>query len=128
MRRRQSIRSTPPVQASYALEHALFYLVSDAAVHRLLARAEELHGTELIDAHIKGASSGTYTIAACRGAITPQIRQTLAQAAKPNKNPWFKTVSVMEDVAREIVGPDLPHAHPDLRDVVEALFGWCEGD
>jgi hypothetical protein len=114
--------------ANYALEHALFYLVSDAAVHRLLARAEELHGTELIDAHIKGASSGAYTIATCRAAMTPEIRQTLAQAAKSNKNPWFKTISVMEDVAREIVGPDLPSAHPDLRTVIEALFEWCEGD
>ncbi len=111
--------------ANYALEHALFYLVSDAAVHRLLARAEELHETDLIEAHIKGASGGTLTLADCRGTMTPQIRETLAKAAKSNKKPWFKTVGAMEDVARDIVGPDLQNAHADLRNVVEALFGWC---
>ena len=78
--------------ANYALEHALFYLVSDGAVHRLLARAEELHGPELIEAHINGASGGALTAALCRGPVTSQTRETLAKAAKSNRNPWFMSV------------------------------------
>ena len=34
----------------------------------------------------------------------------------------------VEEVARDIVGPDLPNAHPDLRNVMQSLFDWCAGD
>jgi len=41
-----------------ALEDELFLSLSDAAVFKLIERAEELHGSELIDAHISSESLG----------------------------------------------------------------------
>lgn len=108
-----------------ALEHAIFLGVSDAAVHQLLERAVELHGEELIGEHITAASQNALTLAACRGPVTPQIRQTLATAAKWKKNAWFKTVTWMEDAARDIVGPDYQNANQDFRAMIDTIFRWC---
>lgn len=108
-----------------ALEHAIFYGISNDAVHRLLERAVELHGEELIGEHIAAASNNTVTLAQCRGPVTPQIRQVLATAAKWKKNAWFKTVSWMEDAARDIIGPDYQTASQAFRSVIGAIFQWC---
>lgn len=108
-----------------ALEHAIFYGLSDAAVHLLLERAVELHGEELIGEHIAAASKNSVTLAQCRGSVTPQTRQILATAAKWKKNAWFKTVSWMEDAAHDIIGPDYQTAGQAFRTVIGAIFQWC---
>lgn len=110
-----------------ALENAIFYGVSDTAVHQLLERAVELHGEDLIGEHIVAASSNAVTLALCRGPVTPLTRQVLGTAAKWKKNAWFKTVSWMEDVARDIIGPDYHTANPAFRTVVGNIFQWCHG-
>lgn len=113
--------------AGQALEHTIFMGLSDAAVHQLLERAIELHGEDLIDEHIRAASQNALGLAACRGPVTPWSRQTLATAAKWKKNAWFKTVSWMEDAARDIIGPDFQHMSADFRGNITALFNWCHG-
>ncbi len=112
-------------QDGQALEQALFAGVSDNGVHLLLERAVEIHGEELIAAHIDTTSSGIMSLADCRGRMTDLIRTTLADAAKYKKNSWFKTVSCMEEAARDIIGPDLPNARPEFRAAIEAVFNWC---
>lgn len=110
-----------------ALEQALFLGLSDAAVRKLLERAVEIHGEELIAAHIDGASNGATSLVDCRGPVTTATRTLLAESAKSKKNSWFKTVSWMEEAARDIIGPDLPNAKAEFRDAVEAVFEWCRG-
>lgn len=112
-------------QAGQALEQALFSGVSDTAVHLLLERAVEIHGEELIAAHINAASFGSMSLAECRGRVSDVIRMTVADAAKSKKNSWFKTVSWMEEAARDIIGPDLPNARPNFRAAIEGVFAWC---
>jgi hypothetical protein len=112
-------------QDGQALEQALFAGVSDNGVHLLLERAVEIHGEELIAAHIDTTSFGIMSLADCRGPMTDLIRTTLADAAKYKKNSWFKTVSCMEEAARDIIGPDLPNARPEFRAAIEAVFNWC---
>lgn len=112
-------------QDGQALEQALFAGVSDNGVHLLLERAVEIHGEELIAAHIDTTSFGIMSLADCRGPMTALIRTTLADAAKYKKNSWFKTVSCMEEAARDIIGPDLPNARPEFRAAIEAVFNWC---
>jgi len=107
-----------------ALEHAIFLGVSDNAVHQLLARAVELLGDDTIDQHIKTISSNTCNLALCRGPVTPAIRATLANAAKFKKNAWFKNVTAMEDVARDIIGPDLLAADASFRDKFVSIYQW----
>lgn len=108
-----------------ALEQALFTGVSDSGVHLLLERAIEIHGKELIAAHIETTSLGSMSLADCRGPMNDRIRATLADAAKSKKNSWFKTVGWMEEAARDIIGPDLPKARPEFRAAIDAVFTWC---
>jgi len=108
-----------------ALEHAIFHGVSDAAVHRLLERAIELHGDELIAEHISAASQGLVTLVTCRGPVSPVTRQILAVASKWKKNAWFKTVTWMEEAARDIIAPDMANATAAFQGVVGNIYQWC---
>jgi hypothetical protein len=110
-----------------ALEHAIFHGVSDAAVHRLLERAIEIHGEELIAEHISAASQGLVTLTTCRGPVNPATRQILAVASKWKKNAWFKTVTWMEEAARDIIAPDMANATPAFQGVVGNIYQWCSG-
>lgn len=110
-----------------ALEHAIFHGVSDAAVHRLLERAIELHGDELIAEHISAASQGLVTLVTCRGPVSPVTRQILAVASKWKKNAWFKTVTWMEEAARDIIAPDMANATAAFQGVVGNIYQWCRG-
>jgi len=110
-----------------ALEHAIFHGVSDAAVHHLLERAIEIHGEELIAEHISAASQGLVTLATCRGPVNPATRQILAVASKWKKNAWFKTVTWMEEAARDIIAPDMANATAAFQGVVGKIYQWCRG-
>ena len=110
-----------------ALEHAIFHGVSDAAVHRLLERAIEIHGEELIAEHISAASQGLVTLVTCRGPVSPATRQILAAASKWKKNAWFKTVTWMEEAARDIIAPDMANATAAFQGVVGNIYQWCRG-
>lgn len=111
-------------RAGRALEHELFNCLADTAVLKLLNYAVELWTEPLIDEHVKSKSNGTVTLAACRQALTPQCRAVLAEAAGSKAAPWFKTVSAMEYVGREIVGPAGRASEPGFCEIVEALFRW----
>lgn len=110
-----------------ALEHAIFHGVSDAAVHRLLERAIDIHGEELIAEHISAASQGLLTLFTCRGPVSPAMRETLAVASKWKKNAWFKTVTWMEEAARDIIAPDMANATTAFQGVVGNIYQWCKG-
>ena len=111
-----------------ALEDELFVSLSDTAIHQLITLAAELKEESLINEHIKSASDGALDlnqiqIAALMDGFSPENRDVLARAAKSGKG-WFKTVSAMEAVARDIVGPDLPNADTGLKEIIDAIFGW----
>lgn len=110
---------------SQALEQELFSSLSDAGVQKLLEQGAENLGDELVDAQIKTASSNTLDLAKCRAAATPQSRSALGKAAKSNKTPWFKTITDMELVGREIVGPDLAACEAGFRAIITELFRWA---
>ena len=98
-----------------ALEDELFLSLSDDAVAKLIERAIELHGKDLVNEHIKSASENAKDLEAIyfelfSDGITPESRIILGKAARTKKAGWFKSVTWMEDAAREIVGPDLANA------------------
>ncbi len=109
-----------------ALEDELFLSLSDAAVQQLLGYAVELHGDELVDAHIRSASAGKSTLAACKVEITPEVRTILGAASRTKKAGWFKSVTWMEHAAREIVAPDLNNCDRDFSSAIYDLFRWME--
>ncbi|WP_028030980.1 ATP-dependent nuclease [Gemmobacter nectariphilus] len=113
-----------------ALEDELFLSLSDNGVGQLLARAIDLHGDDLVNEHIKSATKNSKDLPAIlteveAGKISPESRAALGAAARSKRSGWFKSVTWMEDVARDIVGPDLQHADAGFRDLVDGIFAWC---
>jgi putative ATP-dependent endonuclease of the OLD family len=115
-----------------ALEDELFSSLTEAAVGKMLDFAIELHGEALIDDHIKSVTNGAKTLKAVRtepliGDLSAETRIILGKAARTKKAGWFKSVSWMEEVAREIVGPDLAGEGVDegFCAILIDLFAWA---
>lgn len=108
------------------LEDELFLSLSDPAVAQLLAFAVDLHGDELVDAHIKGVSSNGLSLTACTARISEATRVALGKASRTKKGGWFKSVTWMEQAARDIVGPDLTNCDQEFAQAIYGLFAWME--
>jgi len=138
--RDDDIKPTPELEAAFkandgkvvcwrdgrTLEDELFLSLSDDAVLKMLAMATDLHGEELVDAHIRTASNGGHTLAKCQAEVSDESCEILGKASRTKKAGWFKSVTWMEAVARDIVGPDLDDCDPDFAASVSDLFGWLE--
>jgi hypothetical protein len=112
------------------LEQELFCSLAVDAVEKLISIAVEFVGAEMVDANIKSASASAHDypgiLTHCaNGTLTQAHRAVLGKAAKSKENPWFKSVSKMEVVGRDIVGPALQGADPAFRKSIEALFEWA---
>ena len=97
-------------RSGHTLEDELFASASATCVSKMLAYAVELHGQELIEAHLTAASSNsssfsdiTFQVAIDR--LTPASRAILGKASRTKRAGWFKSISWMEAVARDIVFP-----------------------
>ncbi|MGH6641274.1 MAG: ATP-dependent nuclease [Bradyrhizobium sp.] len=111
------------------LEDELFQSLSVAAVGKMIDFAIELHGEALIDDHIKSANKNAKDLGAVRaelgsGTMIADTRITLGKAARTKKAGWFKSVTWMEALAREIVAPDMPNAEAGFREIVDRVFSW----
>jgi putative ATP-dependent endonuclease of OLD family len=113
-------------RSGLAVEDELFACLPDTAVMMLLEQAIELHGDVLVDEHIKSASSGKFNLAACREKVTPVIRTLLTKACATKSAPWFKSLSTMESIGRDIVGPALAESEVGFSAIVESVFGWID--
>jgi putative ATP-dependent endonuclease of the OLD family len=117
-------------RAPRALEDELFLSLSPIAVAHLVERAVELHGDGLVNDHIKSASSNQLSLAMTRTefsvtqAFAPGTRAILGVASKAKRSGWFKSVTWMEGVARDIVGPDLSNCDPGFSAIVTGIMGW----
>lgn len=117
--------------AGRALEQELFLSLNEEGVTALLAEAIELHGEALVDQHIKSASGGTVSLLDIQTAtlidgISVQQQQILGVAAKSKSAAWFKSVSLMEAVALEIVAPNLANSSAEFLAEVNGIFAWAE--
>ena len=115
------------------LEDELFFSLSNDGVRNLIARAIELHDEEFINDQIKSASRNAKDLKAIQTelrtkSITPDSRRILGKAARTRKAGWFKSVTWMEDVARDIIGPDLANADAGFRLLVDKIFAWANDD
>lgn len=107
-----------------ALEDELFRGLGDQGVQKLLGRAVELLDADLVGEHIQSASSGQHTYAACVFGLSAELRITLGAAARSKRGSWFKSVTKMEDVTRDILLPHLADADETLRGTISALEAW----
>lgn len=113
-----------------ALEDALFASLSTVAVGLMLEKAVALHTDALIDAQLKSKSANACDLARARvevtsGTLSDETRAALGKASRTSGGSWFKNVTAMEEVACEIVGPNLAHADEMFQGVIEAAFTWA---
>ena len=113
-----------------ALEDELFLSLSDEGVGKMIDLAIDLHGQDKVNEHVKSASHNASDLYAIQrdglsGGFTLESRKVLAAAAKSKREGWFKSVTWMEEAAREIVGPDLVKADRYFTQLVDGIFEWC---
>lgn len=113
------------------LEDELFLSVSHDSVERLIRRAVELHGSNLVDDHIKSKSNGTKSLQSILSNIEAgkseiEDLRVLGKASRTRKAGWYKSVTWMEDIGREIVAPELVSSDPDFRSRVDEVFEWAK--
>jgi hypothetical protein len=112
-----------------ALEDELFCSLSDGAINALLAKACEVVGRDLVESHVTSKSDGQRTLAAIEAEsvfdrITDISKDVLGKASRIRGSGWFKSVSTYQEVARDIVGPNLATAESGFQAVVELLRTW----
>jgi len=107
-----------------ALEDELFASLPNAAVTALVKKAEEFHTLSTVKANIGSASPGSSGLQDPKTLLDGPGRAVLAKAAKQGS--WFKTVSRMEEVAADIVGPHLAEAEQGFQEIVADLFDWMK--
>ncbi len=115
-------------RSGWAIEDELFGALSSSAVEELLDCATMWRGEKKTNDQIKTHSNNAKDLASIRAELTSaqltqSSRRTLAKAARSGSG-WFKTVTRMEYVARNIVGPDLEQAERQFRCLVESIFSW----
>jgi putative ATP-dependent endonuclease of OLD family len=111
-----------------ALEDELFECLPTNAVVALLDFAVEIHGTEVVDAQIRSVSNGTSSLTSCLREDEPKTRVLLAKASTTKQSPWFKNVSHMEHIGREIVGPAEDECGDSFQKLVREIFDWMHDD
>jgi len=112
-----------------ALEEALFASLDQPTAEKMLQYAVDIRGIDTINAQIKAASNEQKNLNSviaelAFGQISNETRAYLGQAAKTGN--WFKTVSHMENIGREIIGPNLMNAETSFQQIVGSIFDWAQ--
>ncbi len=107
-----------------ALEEELFLALSEATALKMLEYAVERRGEQAIDAQIRSVSGAKHSLASCRASLTVEARTVLGIASKAKTSGWYKTVTDMEAVARDIVGPGAKGSAASLTKPINDLLGW----
>lgn len=114
-----------------ATEEELFHELDNEAVLLLLRRAIDIRGRQPINDHIRHYSKGTKALtdieadADIFGFDRPE-RDLLGLCA--HKGEWFKTQSIFENVATDIVGPRFEKASEGFQARIRNLFRWAHAN
>jgi putative ATP-dependent endonuclease of the OLD family len=111
-------------QANRSIEEELFLSLSDGAALALIEDAVLRRGEKPIDDHIRSVSAAKHSLASCRAQLTPEARAALGLASKAKQSGWYKSITDMEAVGRDIVAPDMQKCAAPLRQTIFAIFKW----
>ena len=115
----------------YALEHALFMGLDSETGVELVKRAVARYGQKTIDAQVTQKlpkdSSFDFEVCETKEVLTEQERWACAEAAKSKQRSWFKDrgVGVMEEIARDVVGPALENSADWFKAEIDRIFRWA---
>lgn len=109
------------------LEDEIFRSLSEPAIDALLAKAEEIMGTDLMNAHIQSKSNGQITLGRIQTdrilhGYPPATRELLGNASRIRNNGWFKSLSTYQDITRNIIGPNIWNAEQAFKAVTDELW------
>lgn len=116
-------------RAGRALEDELFRSLGDGAIDDLLEKAIEVVGRDLVEAHIASKSNGQRTLNAVEldrllEGHSDATKELLGTASCIRGAGWFKSLSTYQDVALNIVGPNLATADAGFQAIAEQLRAW----
>lgn len=116
---------------SKALEDVLFSAFPVPVIDQLIERALTLTAEDYVNENLRQCSKPAVTLEEIRANRTgndqysPEHRTLLGRAARVRKRGWFKSVTKMEDVARDILAPQWRRAAPSFQEVVRELRSLC---
>lgn len=118
-------------QSGRKLEEELFHSIPVGAVGDLLTRVLASKDEDVVNNHLKSASANAVTLDGVRaelvsGALSEESRAALGKAAGGKNNPWFKTLSAMEEIGRNVVGPTFYDTDAEFQKSLKTLFDWAE--
>lgn len=116
-------------RANRALEDELFCSLPDNAIDALLEKACATVGDDIVTQHIRSKSNGQKDLAAIQleGLMDnyPDVTKVLLGTASRTRNSgWFKSVSTFQEIAKDIVGPNLATAEAGFQEIIEQLRAW----
>lgn len=129
-------------EGKLALEEALFNWLPDSGVDALILLAIKLNSEDLVGGALEAVSAGNLTLANVLSlvggdaAYSDEERSLLGKAAKlstrdtktaPGRRGWFKSISKMEQVGADVLGPNLADSDGKLKAVMQALFAHAHG-
>ncbi len=122
---------------NHSIEDEIFLSVCDETVVKLVEYAKSIHDDELINKHLKSVSGNNFSLSSYNEIFTQnteneeqreKARCWIAQASKNKSNPWFKNVSAMEHIGKEIIAPNLDNSAQEFREKVGEIFTWARSD
>lgn len=116
-------------RANRALEDELFCSLDDNAIDSLLAKACAEMGRDLVAEHISSKSNGQSTLNAVESesliaGYEEATKALLGKASRIRGSGWFKSVTTYQEVANDIVGPNLATAEAGFQEIIEQLRAW----
>ncbi len=114
------------------LEIELFESLSVKAIETLLKKALENRSEQEVDSQLKSYSGNRITLEMVRdglneGHLSAEAKLALGSAAggnKEGKKSWFKTVTEMEEIGRDVIVPHWKEIDREFRKIVKALRDW----
>lgn len=116
-------------RANRALEDELFLSLDDNAIDALLEKACATVGEDIVTQHISSKSNGQKDLAAIQleglmDNYSDETKVLLGTASRTRNSGWFKSVSIFQEIAKDIVGPNLATAEAGFQEIVEQLQAW----
>ena len=118
-----------------ALEDVLFLYLGNDEVNKLLETALELRGQKLLDDHIKSVSGNKtdwetvyHEDQGEDESFSEATRILFGKASRSKQNSWYKSVTIMENIGRHIVGPGMDEADDEFTKIIDGIFNWISDD
>jgi len=119
-------------RAGNALEDELFLSLNDQSIDLLLEMAVKLHGRQTVISHViskstNGRSLNEIETSRLVSGYRIDDRETLATASRTRNNGWIKSQTWYEEIAYEIVGPNISSSNKEFQETVREFREWLNG-